>query len=230
MDKLVSFLLIFKDVAVYVRNCIETHSNLIVAIATAAIAFFTWTLYCATRKLWKASQEQSRDMKTSLKIARDAADAAKKSADAFQASNRARLFVRVERDSPPKGQPIKEGHNQVRIIIINEGQSLAIITELNWHVGVMNNQEIDDKISEFTTSMIQYGHITISSGSREERIFEYSITTSDLQKINEVTAYYVCLGKIRYKDVFRQVWGPITFCWKDDGDNFAPDPERNDHA
>jgi hypothetical protein len=59
---------------------IESNSDFVTAAATIAIAFFTWTLYRATRKLWKVSQEQSRDMKDSLAIAQEAADAAKDSA------------------------------------------------------------------------------------------------------------------------------------------------------
>jgi hypothetical protein len=59
---------------------IESNSDFVTAAATIAIAFFTWTLYRATRQLWKTSQEQSKDMKESLRIAQEVADAARDSA------------------------------------------------------------------------------------------------------------------------------------------------------
>jgi hypothetical protein len=50
-------------------NWIENFSHIIVAIATAAIAFFTWTLYKATNKLWEVAQQQSKDMKATIALA-----------------------------------------------------------------------------------------------------------------------------------------------------------------
>jgi hypothetical protein len=40
-----------------------------VSIATAAIAFFTWTLYKATKNLWEVAQDQSKDMKATIALA-----------------------------------------------------------------------------------------------------------------------------------------------------------------
>lgn len=238
MDKLVSFFSIFKDAIFSIGRWIETHSSFVSAASTAAIAFFTLTLWCATRKLWKVSQEQSRDMKTSLTIAQEAADAAKKSADALPAIERAYLFTRVKRHPPPKPRQlienIKEGFNQARFIVINQGKTPAIITKIDWHVGVMNDMEIDDKISQLesnSVSKVPYGIITISSGGTGKYLADCHITNPDIQKINASTAYYVCLGRIEYKDVFRRIRKTV-FCWKDNGVFFVPDenPKRNERT
>jgi hypothetical protein len=77
LDTVISF---FKNAAVFACKWIEDHSDFVTAAASATIALFTLTLWWATRKLWKVSQEQSRDMKESLRIAQEAADAAKDSA------------------------------------------------------------------------------------------------------------------------------------------------------
>ncbi len=207
---------------------LETNNEAVMALATIAIALFTFTL-------WQTSEEHSRHMEESIAIANKSADAAKKSADSFQSIERARLFLKVERDPPPKpGQYIegvKEGYNQVKISIVNEGKSLAVLTKINWHVGVMNDKEIDDKISELTSRKTEFpnGVIIIRREGTKKIPAGYDITKIDLQKINEETAFYVCLGHIKYKDVFRRV-RPIVFCWKDDGVFFVPDPERNSGA
>jgi hypothetical protein len=222
------------DRIVSLSEWIDLHSEFVTAAATAVIAVFTWALVCANRKLWKVSQEQSRDMKDSLRIAQKSADAAKESADAFQAIERARLFVKVKRDPPPKKgesiESIKEGYNRVLINIINEGKSLAIITKINWYIGVMNDKEIDNKFSilESTTSEFPDGVITIRGNDSEDIPAMGEITNSDLHKIDYSNTYLVCLGYIKYKDVFRKV-RPVIFYWKDNGVFFFPDepPKRN---
>ena len=165
-----------------------------------------------------------------FKATEKAANAAKESADALQAIERARLFIKVEPD-PPRKEPItgiEIGHNKVRVIIINEGKSFAIITKINCHIGIMNNKEIDDKISELVSMTTEFpdGVITIRRDSTENIPVMCEITASDLQKINYSTTHFVCIGHIRYKDVFRKV-RPIVFCWKDNGIYFYPDPDRN---
>lgn len=201
------------------------------------LVYFTAALVAVVfmQFIWMVRQEKW--MRRNVEISQKSADAAKESTDAFQSIERARLFVKVERDPPPKQgeliESVKEGYNRVRIIIINEGKSLAILTKINLHIGVIDDKDIDDKISELKsrTSEYPYGVITISSSSEKPLIFDCKITKSDLQKINESTVYYLCLGHIRYKDVFRKV-RQIVFCWKDNGTFFFPDPDptRNDYT
>jgi hypothetical protein len=52
---------------------LEKASDAITALASVAIALFTWTLYRTTNKLWEAGERQ-------IGVAKDAADAAKRSA------------------------------------------------------------------------------------------------------------------------------------------------------
>jgi len=207
----------------------------LLTLFTGFLALFTYRLWKATAGLWEVSQGQSRDMKESLRIAKKSADAAKESADAFQAIEIARLFVKVKRDPPPKkGEPIeriKEGYHKVLIKIINEGKSLAIITKINWYIGVMNDKEIVDKLAilESTTSEFPDGLITIRGNDSEDIPAMVEITNSDLHKIDYSNTYLVCLGYIKYKDIFRKI-RPVIFYWKDNGVFFFPDepPKRND--
>jgi hypothetical protein len=167
-------------------------------------------------------------LRGTLKATAKAAKAAEDSANALQASERARLLVNVKRDPPPKQgdliESIKEGHNRVLINIINEGKSLAIITKINWYIGVMNDKEFDNKISilESTASEFPDGLITIKGSDSKDIPVMSEITNTDLHKIDYSTTYFVCLGYIKYKDVFRKV-RPVIFYWKDNGVFFFPD-------
>jgi hypothetical protein len=85
---------------------IDDYSTWVTALATIAIAIFTFTLWKSTDKLWKAGEDQFRhaketgdrqakEIQNQLDIAREANRAAQKSADAAVATERARLYVKV---------------------------------------------------------------------------------------------------------------------------------------
>lgn len=236
MDKSVSILAILNYLInwlVSVTDWIETHSNLVTATATIAIAAFTLTLWCATRKLWKISLKQSNDLKTSLSIAQKAADAARDSADAFPTIERAYIFAKVKRHPDVKpGQTIeaiKEGYNQARVIATNHGKTPAIITKINWYVGVFEDVEIDNKITELEyipDSMVPPS-IIINSGDTKKGLPDCNISIQERDNIGN-KANYACFGRIDYKDIFDKPHTTI-FCWKDDGVFCSPDPdpERN---
>jgi hypothetical protein len=237
LDKIVPLLIILKEAVVSVARWIQIHNGFVSATATVVMAAFTGVLWWTTRNLWKASKKQAEHMESSIAVAQKTADAARKSADALEAIERARLFIRIEHDPPLQiGQVIegiKKGHNAARIIIINEGKTLAIITKINYFIGVMEDREIDNKIAELTkaNSEMPYGAITIRSNDTKEIPVSCEIDSADLKKVHESMADYVCLGQIRYKDVFRKV-RPVGFCWKYSHGKafFVPDenPKRNE--
>jgi hypothetical protein len=98
LEKQVSFLIVLKENAVSVGKWIETHHAFVTATATIFIAAFTCALVWATLRLWRVSQKQSRDMETSLKIAKEAAQAAQESASlqkiAMISTQRAFIFMK----------------------------------------------------------------------------------------------------------------------------------------
>ena len=202
---------------------LDTNSDAVVALATIAIALFTFTL-------WQTSKEHSRHMEASIAVARDTASATKGSAEVLRAIERARIFVNVEHIESGEMKVIEsmqEGPNRIRVNIINEGRSLATITKFNWYVVAIESGEIESKIAELKSlesSMIPV--IKIRGNDTVERIIRFEINTSDVQRVETSSAHFYCLGYIRYKDVFRNV-RPITFCWKDEGIFFSRDPEHS---
>lgn len=216
-----------------ITDWLGTNSDAVTALATIAIALFTWTLWRATTGLLKTANNQAADNLRAIKASEKSAKAAKDSADALKAIERARLFVRVEhiqRGELKRIDGIQEGPNEIRVIVINEGKSLATITKFNWYMVAIDDGEIKGKIAELEslqTSMIPV--ITIRGNDAVKRIFSFEINKSDVQMVDISTAHYYCLGYIRYKDVFRDV-RPITFCWKDEGSYFSRDPEHSTDA
>lgn len=205
----------------------------LIAIFSGLLVLFTYRLWKATAGLWDVTDKQLTEIKASVAIADKTADAAKKSADSFQAIERARIYVEVEhiqRGKEKMIQGIHEGLNEIRVIIINEGKSLATITKFNWYVVAIDDREIDSKIAELEslqTSMIPV--ITIRGNNAIKRFFRFEINKYDVQRVDTSTAHYYCLGHIRYKDVFRGV-RPIIFFWKDEGSYFSRDPEHSTDA
>ncbi len=77
----------------HIAKFLDDHNGVMTAIATGVVAWFTFSLRQSTDKLWDAGERQlellaetsaaqSRDMQDSIAVARDAAEASKKSADA----------------------------------------------------------------------------------------------------------------------------------------------------
>lgn len=78
-DKIVSWILSF-------LRLLDTHNGIVTAFGTFVIAIFTVVLAFATIELKQLGEQQSADIKRSLIIARDSADAAKNAADATRDS------------------------------------------------------------------------------------------------------------------------------------------------
>jgi len=213
LDKLVPFLVIFKDAVVSVGRWIEHHSNFVSAAATVVIAAFTLTLWCATRKLWKVSQEQSRHMETSIAAAEKAADAAKDSAEALPAIERAYLFVKVVLEIPDPRQVIKigtkdmPGANRVKVTITNHGKTPAILNRITIRENDFFKAKFD-LIMPFGTELIDSGKHRIK--------FATFIIHGDEEWENIVSdrIKLICEGIIQYTDVWVISHDVIGFCWQ----------------
>ena len=112
---------------------VEKHEKFFIVVATIAIAWFTFTLWRATNGLLNAAKMQQSDMKTSLEIARDAADAstkaavaAQKSADSLLMNLRPWLCCQPEIFGPLIYNEQRDAKFQFRFHIKNLGQSPAV--------------------------------------------------------------------------------------------------------
>ncbi len=169
-------------------------------------------------------------LRGTLSATEKAANAAKESADALKNAERAHLYVFVRRypDIEP-GRPItniQEGYNIAKITAMNFGKTPAIIIKFNHILGVFTDKEIDNKLSEMKTnpSIFPSEIIVVTQEKEWGHIAECNISAHDEIDIG-ISAEYACFGRLDYRDVFGAIH-EMTFCWKDNGVFFVPDPER----
>lgn len=90
--------LTLRSLAIDFLNFVESNDSAITALSTVFIAIFTLTLSLATKGLFAMAERQAEDMRVSLRIAKDSADAAVESTKLaraeFASTHRPRLIVR----------------------------------------------------------------------------------------------------------------------------------------
>jgi hypothetical protein len=183
---------------------IKKHPHEITAAATLAIAAFTFTLWWTTWNLWKSSDEQ-------IKVARTAAEAAKKSADtaefALVALEGPFLFVVDVRDRifpapmADRMYPGSAAPPEVDIYLFNTGRSTAVIQEIRYEITL---HERDPVAPVFTDKVITRGGVTVTAVNVKTLPltvkFWRSLTAPELAAIRAKTLHVYVQGEITYSD------------------------------
>jgi hypothetical protein len=208
LDKLTPILCIinyFTNRLVCVIKWIEIHSSFVTAAATLAIAGFTLALVCANRKLWKVSLN-------SLGIAQQAANAAKKSADALPIMERAYVFAQIKLKEKLSTM---DGPKNIDILLYlkNYGRTPAIVKDIACHIGIYpKNQVNGDDLTE------REKHYPIEAFiGRDEQHLENTkplyIDDKELLYIAGKSHIIYCFGCVRYMTIFEQEHFH-GFCWE----------------
>lgn len=194
-----------------IGELISNYNGIVVALATVAIAFFTYTLWRATSGLFGVAQEQFRDMKTSLAAAQKAADAAEKSANALPAMERAYIFVTVRRKDPKKRLTV-DWNNFCEIVIKNQGKTPAVIRYIESFATVLS--DITPEIEIKLTGIMPRIEKVIQSG--EEYVINVDTSTIKEDKLSDITnkpnTRLLCYGLVQYEDVFGESHD-TGWCW-----------------
>jgi hypothetical protein len=209
-------------------NCIldwiGTNSAAIIALATIAIAWFTYTL-------WQTSKEQSNHLQESITVAQRAAKAAEGSANALTATERAYLFVYV---SPKNESKFGIGDNLGEVTINNCGRTPAIIKNIIAKSGYFNTlpdicQGIHIPIRPHETIIAGRPH------PDEEISIDVKFTIADSDQMEDVIRENSHMGVfihgcIKYEDIFRNPQ-ETRFYWRYNYSSHAfirvEDKERN---
>lgn len=214
---------------------------LLVAVGALQTCILKGTLK-VTDGLLKVSQEQSRDMKASIAVAKDAADAAQKSAYAaiqtigtLEAQERAYIFVTVRLDTANNdpdeiirtGTDGLPGVNHAHIVVTNYGKTPADLMNIHRKVDCFD-QSTD--VSNHFANILAPSNPAIVPGteiiiSGEERIYttQFFVYQTELQNVINSTSRLLCVGCIQYEDVFGKLHNTV-FCWEYQGliENFFP--------
>lgn len=149
-------------------------------------------------------------LKGTLNATQVAADAAKKSADALPAMERAYIFVEIRFKEPFK-EPVLD-QNFCEMVITNYGKTPAILTYIEGFANVFGDY-IPQKIEFERTGIMPYYEKIM--GSRGEKIIDIDcITSLTKEKIDAVKemARLICFGAIHYEDIFGKCH-KTGFCW-----------------
>jgi hypothetical protein len=183
----------------------------LLALFTFFVALFTFCLWRATVGLWQVSQNQSIDMKQSLSIAQEAADAADESAKALQASERAYIFsnITIEQQTETESMDILF---EAVFYLRNHGRTPAIIEKIAFKGGVSNISPKKENLSEPHDPLESF----IGSGEchREDR-WQFRITEDQWRNLitTDPNIIVYCLGYVTYTTIFGRKHRH-NFCWE----------------
>jgi len=209
----------------------------ITALATIAIASFTWTLWRSTYKLWLASERQIAISRQSAYAAETAASAAKKTAETQIGAERAWFLLVIDEENFEKvldsrinadGWPavIRNPNPQVRFHFENFGKSPAFVKEICTDIKVLPN--LPSKLT-YTPNIPWNEEIVVPGGGRipdgkdeqgEWLLFRHilsgAVSLDAANAVNNGDSYFWFYGRVVYDDI----WGNehvTRFCWGHDG-------------
>ena len=193
----------------------DRHEPFITAFATVAIAAFTLTLWLATRGLFRMAARQDVATRRSLRISREAANAAKKSADAAIASAAPFLHPRITKVNlyPDVVNGESEEHiARIWITFDNIGKTPAMLQLIGARLQLLTKRQ-ESNLPEPSpvplppdverSDAIAPG----SCGGDREWSFARPITPAEIRRLNaegedaDYLRFYI-FGNVIYDDVF----------------------------
>jgi hypothetical protein len=194
--------------------------------STVALAVFTFLLFCFTAALWWAtlqlsrearatSKQQAADTQASLKISRDAADAAIKAVEFTESELRAYVFVSAD-DAAGLGE---DGRYFATLALTNRGKTPA--TEVQCAV-MANLQkfpqdvELDNIVHEATGSKASIG---AGDGLKQFPALGRPLNDAEKRAIVAEEAALYFWGEAVYKDIFGKLHA-TTFRFRCMGQDF----------
>jgi hypothetical protein len=180
--------------------------------STIAIAAFTYTLWRATTGLFIMAQRQSDDMRESLDIAKQSADAATKTVDTMKdtASKELRAYV------APAAASIEvlPGRVLAKIEIRNTGKTMAKETRVrvDFRPDKMTVMTYADDVHITDYSIWKTGKSILMPNSVWRHYAEIPRTEDEFEKLKHGVDKITISGRIDYIDIFDQArWTIFSF-------------------
>ena len=154
---------------------------------------------------------QAHRLRQTVEATKEAADAAKRSADALPAIERAYIFVTVD---IPEINPSQDGTipSMANFRLYNHGKTPAILKKVHFIIKLRDAYPTITEINSSPNPPIPDGIIISSNDSR---VFDYTviINTREWEQVDRHKIKLLCYGSIDYEDVFKE--SHITgFCWE----------------
>ncbi len=188
----------------------DHHEGAITALFTIVLAFSTIALWRSTHKLWKAGENQ-------ISVARDGAEAAKRSADAAIGSERAWVLLTIDEENfeeclekgiDEKTRPCAKFHFK------NYGKTPAFLTDVSSQLTL--DTELPKDIS-YKSNVPWVDEIILAPGETYPYLAILpTLTVEQAFELSEGHLYLWLYGRVIYRDV----WGnerETRFCRGHDG-------------
>lgn len=210
-------------ILIQIREFLHSIENIITALATIAIAWFTWTLYQSSEKMWRVNRQTTF-------AAIHSAQAAKKAVEYAPRVERAYLFLSLDVKSRIEiWQPhVDDTRSYIEFGFKNHGKTPAVVEEL--HVTAMFWAESWPAMEIAEKLVIQRGWVISAGETQGEYKTEFSLHDSAVERARKREGYILFWGKVVYRDVFKEVhesgWCR-AFDFKSEGWRFAGDETLN---
>ena len=191
-----------------IMDWIDTNRDLLTVAATIAIAVFTFTLYRATSGMLRVARDQSKDMKDSIVVAQNAAEAAKKSAqvakDTLTSTRRAFVFLKRITVEPIMLRRGLQGYQEGQMWMFspcweNSGDTPTINLTIS-----INNRVFDDEIpNDFDFPYDKVKDIYMAIGPKGEAVigaFAIPYTTIEPLQGSQISNLYIWV-EAKYSDI-----------------------------
>lgn len=165
------------------KDFINIVGILLTALATIAMAVFTFFLVCYNKKMWETTTR-------SVAVAKEAADAAKKSADILHVIEKAYVIVTV---NIPDYKKMELGSNGADVFVCNCGRTPATIIKFS---AILLGK--DDPLSSEAYNILPGTEL----GSNKDITIFTRLTVAETQRLEKAGTY--CHVILEYEDIFRQ--------------------------
>jgi hypothetical protein len=207
-----------------IGDFVGDHDKGIVAAFTAILALSTIGLWNASNNLYRSGEKQirtsrqigtiqARQTRQQLKVAKDSAEAAKKSADAAVAAERARFYVEIDHNFldcinavntwdgqiPDAQQLAASNWPMAKIVFRNFGKTPGIVIEVG--TGIECWENVEDPVYDVKVVKANI----IAAGDTTENfptVINGAITLGQAKKVKRGEANIWIFGYIIYDDVF----------------------------
>jgi hypothetical protein len=191
---------------------LDAHAGLIAALGGLVVAFFTATLWRSTDKLWHAGERPLRVARQATRANIATAKAAKKSADAVVAVERARFFIDAKQTNMEKILGLLKDHSGSMEDHVPNGTPFVTVSFKNFGKTPGTIQEIccDLKVSDspfdpvYSTLNVKAEMIAGGDSTEEITVWFHGILTfKDLFGIQLGREWLWLYGKVYYEDAFK---------------------------
>ena len=173
--------------------------------ATVAIAIFAFLQFLAMVFQYCAMSKQIKHLKKTVRATKEAADAARKNAEALPEVERSYLFIYTVEWFREEDRILTENgtdQSTITVWVLNAGKTPAVLRRLNLDAAIRDSYPTREEIHPIIDNTIPDGKIMRSTNKADAFTAKVRISTEQWGRIEKSQTKLLCYGRIEYKDIF----------------------------